>query len=439
MVLRHRGRNSPRSAHILEASLSHDTANHPAHQRHAALTPACFALPSGTAPRKCTFHQGRTNPHGTACDITNVIRHTVCPHTRSNHITLEDTSESSSTTLFPALHLYHKLPSSESSSEKLSPVLHVYYKPATSESSSEKLFPALHLYYKLATSESNSATLSPALHLHYKLATSESSSEKLPKRTLTGIRALDTRSPQRVAPDRAKTHSRLHFAPSTRTISAEGCAGPGQNALSPAFRALDTHDLRRGLRRTGSRRTLACISRPRRARSPQRVAPDRAKTHSGLHFVPSTRTISAEACAGPGQDALSPAFRALDAHDLRRGLPAQNPKRTLACISCPRHARSPQRLAPGRDKSRSRLHFAPSTRTISAEGCAGPGQIALSPAFRALDTHDLRRGLRRTGTNRALACISRPRHVFFLQRVAFRGAPAAPPPALREKVKKSER
>ena len=67
---------------------------------------------------------------------------------------------------------------------------------------------------------------------------------------------------------------------------------------------------------------------------------------------------------------LSPAFRALDMHD------------------------SPQRVAPDRDKSHSRLHFARSTRTISAEGCDGQGQIALSPAFRALDTHDLRRGLR---------------------------------------------
>ena len=66
--------------------------------------------------------------------------------------------------------------------------------------------------------------------------------------------------------------ARLHFARSTRTISAEGCAGTGQIALSPAFRALDTHDLRRGLRAHGANRTLACISRTRHARSPQRVA-----------------------------------------------------------------------------------------------------------------------------------------------------------------------
>ena len=63
-----------------------DTTNHPAHQRHAAFTPACFALPSGTAPRKRTFHQGRANPNGTATSRTS-RRHTVCPDTRSKHVT----------------------------------------------------------------------------------------------------------------------------------------------------------------------------------------------------------------------------------------------------------------------------------------------------------------------------------------------------------------
>ena len=90
----------------------------------------------------------------------------------------------------------------------------------------------------------------------------------------------------------------------------------------------------------------------------------------------------------------SPAFRALDTHDLRRGLRGHGTNRTLACVSRTRHARSPQRVARAWDKSHSRLRFAHSTRTISAEGCVRMGQIALSPAFRALDTHDLRRGLR---------------------------------------------
>ena len=182
-------------------------------------------------------------------------------------------------------------------------------------------------------------------------------------------RTRHARSPQRVARAAGKSPFRLHFAHSTRAISAEGCAGSRQVALSPAFRALDTHDLRRGSRGHPAHRTLACISRTRHARSPQRVARGPDKSHFRLHFAHSTRTISAEGCARTGQIALSPAFRALDTHDLRRGLRAQPANRTLACISRARHARSPQRVARAAGKSHSRLYFAHSTRTISAEGC----------------------------------------------------------------------
>ena len=90
---------------------------------------------------------------------------------------------------------------------------------------------------------------------------------------------------------------------------------------------------------------------------------------------------------------------------------------TLACILRTRHARSPQRVARAWDKSHSRLHFGHSTRAISAEGCARRGQIAFAPAFRTLDTHDLRRGLRAQGTNRIRACISHTRHARSPQRV----------------------
>ena len=62
MALRRHERNfATQSVHTLEANISHDTANHPAHQRHAAFTP-CFALPCGTAPLKHASHQGRANP-----------------------------------------------------------------------------------------------------------------------------------------------------------------------------------------------------------------------------------------------------------------------------------------------------------------------------------------------------------------------------------------
>ena len=82
MALRHHERTlATRSVQTLEAHISHDTANHPAHHRHAAFTPACFALPRGTAPRKRTSHQGRANRNGTVSDITNVL----WPHGLSTH------------------------------------------------------------------------------------------------------------------------------------------------------------------------------------------------------------------------------------------------------------------------------------------------------------------------------------------------------------------
>ena len=62
---------------------------------------------SANVVRKEPFGAGLRSRHAWHCDITNVIRRTVCPHTRSNHVTLEaHTSESSSATLLPALHLY---------------------------------------------------------------------------------------------------------------------------------------------------------------------------------------------------------------------------------------------------------------------------------------------------------------------------------------------
>ena len=169
-----------------------------------------------------------------------------------------------------------------------------------------------------------------------------------------------TRSPQRVARTPDKSHFRLHFAHSTRTISAEGCARTGQIAFSPAFRALNTHDLRRRLRTHQTDRILACISRTRHIRSPQKVARTPEKSHSRRHFAHSTRTISAEGCPRAGQIALSSAYRALDTRDLRRGL----------CV----HP----------DISHSRLRPAHSTHTICAEDCPRTGPIALWPARRDL-------------------------------------------------------
>ena len=64
--------------------------------------------------------------------------------------------------------------------------------------------------------------------------------------TLPAFRAMDARSPQRVALRNPKPQFHLHSAHLTRTISADGCTLKSKNTISLAFRALDTHDLRRG-------------------------------------------------------------------------------------------------------------------------------------------------------------------------------------------------
>ena len=66
----------------------------------------------------------------------------------------------------------------------------------------------------------------------------------------------------------------------------------------------------------------------------------------------------------------------------------QPANRTLACISRTRHARSPQRVARAAGKSHSRLHSVHSTRTISAEGCAGSRQIEQPHAETNLHSND---------------------------------------------------
>ena len=255
----------------------------------------------------------------------------------------------------PRLKLYYKVASSHLPASQILRVLKLYYKVTSSHLPAPQILRVLKLYYKVTNSHLPAPQILGVLKLYYKVASSQLPAPQITPRTKVALQSRQC----------------LHFAHSTRAISAEGCAHTGQVALSPAFRALDTHDLRRGLRGHPANRTLACISRTRHARSPQRVARAPGESHSRLHFAHSTRAISAEGCAHTRQIALSPAFRALDT----------------------RHARSPQRVACGPDKSHSHLHFAHSTRPISAEGCAGTRQIALSPAFRALDARDLRRGL----------------------------------------------
>ena len=265
-------------------------------------------------------------------------------------------------------------------------VLKLYYKVASSQLPAPQLLRALQLYYKVASSQLPAPQIAPRTKVVLQ------SSPATPRTTVV-LQSRQFSSSSSPASPRTKVVLQCHQFSSSNSPDTPRTKVVLQFALSPAFRALDTHNLRRGLHAHRTNCTLACISRTRHARSPQRVARAAGKSHSRLHFAHSTRPISAKGCARSRLIALSPAFRALDTHDLRRRLRADPAHRTLACNSRTRHARSPQRVARGPGASHSRLHFAHSTRTISAEGCAGSRQIALSPAFRALDTHDLRRGL----------------------------------------------
>ena len=78
----------------------------------------------------------------------------------------------------------------------------------------------------------------------------------------------------------------------------------GQIAHSPAFRALNTHDLRRGLRAHGTNRTLACISRTRHARSPQRVARQVSKT--SVSYETSSKTHASKSAKRAFRTRLPP-------------------------------------------------------------------------------------------------------------------------------------
>ena len=99
-------------------------------------------------------------------------------------------------------------------------------------------------------------------------------------------------------------------------------------ATLPAFRAMDTHDLRRGLHFEIRNRNFTCIPRTWHARSPQRVA-------------------------------------------IRN--------RNFTCIPRTWHARSPQKVALWNQKTQFHLHSAHSTRTISAEG----SHLISKPCFRS--------------------------------------------------------
>ena len=135
------------------------------------------------------------------------------------------------------------------------------------------------------------------------------------------------------------------------------------------FCAIDTYDLTKGLRPAPQNRNFTTVSCDRHARSYERVAPSTAKSQFYYSFVRSTRTILRKGCAQHRKIAILLQFRAIDTHDLTKG------------------------LHPAKPKSQFYYSFARSTRTILRKGSSGSGKIAILLQFRAIDTHDLTRGL----------------------------------------------
>ena len=146
-----------------------------------------------------------------------------------------------------------------------------------------RLLRVLKLYYQVASSQLPAPQILCVLQLYYKVASSQLPAPQIAPRTKV------------VLPSHQFSSSSSPDTPRTKVVLQS-------RQCSPAFRALDTHDLRRGLRAHGTNRTLACISRTRHARSPQRVARAWDKSRSRLHFAHSTRTISAEGCASSLQN-----------------------------------------------------------------------------------------------------------------------------------------
>ena len=165
-------------------------------------------------------------------------------------------------------------------------------------------------------------------------------------------------------------------------------------AILLQFRAIDARDLTKGSRPAPQNRNFATVSRDRHARSYERVAPSTAKSQFYYSFVRSTRTILRKGCAQHRKIAILLQFRAIDTRDLtkgvhrakpksqfydsfvrptrtilRKGCTQQNQNRNFTTVSCDRHARSYERVAPSKTK------------------------IAILLQFRAIDTHDLTRGL----------------------------------------------
>ena len=150
------------------------------------------------------------------------------------------------------LKLFYKVASSHPPAPQILRVLKLYYPLTSSHLPTPQLLCVLKLYYHVASSPLPASQRLRVLKLYYAVASSQLPAPQIAPRTKVVLETRQLSASSSTATPRTKVV--LHFA------------------LSPAFRVLDTHDLRRGSRAHLTNRALACVSRTRHARSPQRVA-----------------------------------------------------------------------------------------------------------------------------------------------------------------------
>ena len=143
----------------------------------------------------------------------------------------------------------------------------------------------------------------------------------------------------------ARSQFYYSFGRSTRTILRKGSSGRPQD------------------------RNFTTVSGDRHARSYERVHRAPARSQFYYSFGRSTRTI------------------------LRKGSSGSRKIAILTTVSGDRRARSYERVHRAPARSQFYYSFGRSTRTILRRGSSGSRKIAILLQFRAIDTHDLTRGL----------------------------------------------
>ena len=157
------------------------------------------------------------------------------------------------------------------------------------------------------------------------------------------------------------------------------------------------------------------------------------KSQCYYSFARSTRTILRNGSTRHRKILILLQFRAIDTHDLTKGLHPAPENLNFTTVSCDRHARSYERVAPSTARSQFYYSFARSTRTILRKGCTQHRKIAVLLQFRAIDdsrckivkllefrtidAYDLTKGLRQQVQNRQITTVSRDRHVGSYEKV----------------------